>query len=273
MIWLWWLACAAPDDTGDTCDPAAPVDALFVVRALTFARPAGGVSHGFDLDGVTTAAGDPTGCGVPDDIGADGRSGVDNAFARLLPALALTEAQAVEEIIATTITSGELLLTVALSDVDGRDDRCVGVEVGRARGVPMLGTDGLLLPGQTFDPDPDVPTVRVDGAALRDGSLEVGGLDLQLPLTVFGVNLLVALPGAALRIDLAEDGDSSGYFAGPADTAYLASVARGDNVDPAVAGLLETLLAKNADLTPNELGVCADISVTFDFVAVSAFWF
>ena len=274
MIALLLLGCATPEDpVDDGCGPDAPVDELLVMRALTFARPTGDTSHGFDLDGATTATGGPTGCGVADYVGVDGRPGVDNAFARLLPALELTEAQAVEGIIATTITSGELLITVALTDVDGPDDACVGVEVGRATGAPMLGTDGRLLPGQTFDPDPDVAAVRLDGGALRGGTLEVSGLDLTLPLTGFGEAFRLELPGASLRVTLGEDGGGEGFFAGPADTAYLASIARGENVNPAVADVLDALLSTHADLDADAAGVCHDISTTFDFEAVSAFWY
>ena len=82
-----------------------------VVSELVFARvDDAGVSKGFDLDEATSDEGGLSGCGIGDYTDPDGSNGVDNAMARLLPALDLTEAVAMEDLILQMINSGELLL-------------------------------------------------------------------------------------------------------------------------------------------------------------------
>mgnify|MGYP001322758305 CR=1 FL=1 len=76
--------------------------------------------------GGTASAGSGTdGCGRADFTSPDGVPGIDNAFARLRPALDLTEASALELIIQEAINSGGLLATVQLDGLHHpTDDAC-----------------------------------------------------------------------------------------------------------------------------------------------------
>lgn len=276
MWWLALLACGTTDDPPPAlplvCDGEGSVR-LVVVQRLTFAREIDGVSDGFDLDGVASTDGSAGGCGVPDLVGPDGADGIDNAFAYLLPALELTEAAAVEGLIQATIDSGDLLMSVELADLDDpTDDRCVDVAVGRAVGTPMIGTDGLLLSGQTFDPDPDVPVFVVPETALAGGVFEAP-LSLSLPISIFDVDLVFAIPDGRIRGELHEDGTMTGVFGGGVDIAYLLQIAQEENVDAGLHDVLAALLGAWADLAPGDDGVCTQVSLTFAFEAVPAFWY
>jgi hypothetical protein len=290
--WLLLLACSndpAPasgppksDDSAagdsaepETCDDLSDTEVV-VISSLLFSRAdEAGVCAGFDLDGLTTAAGDEPGCRIPDYTSPEGLPGVDNAFARLIPALELTEARAVEGLIAAAIESGELLLAIELEDVDSpTDDGCVNLNVLRATGEPMIGTDDTMLPGQTFDRDASLPGSRVEGLRIEGGSFEAGPLDLTLPIQVLDASLEFHMTQGRVHgtID-PETGAMTGYFGGSVDWAYLADVAASQGVDPTVAALLENLLSANADMDLDGDGACGEISVTFVFEAVPAYFF
>lgn len=281
MWWLlWWVLAGCGGGVEDTaleepgqCDAIGPTQ-VALIHQLTFARASeDGVSHGFDLDGQDSRAGDSAGCFIADYVSPDGDPGIDNAFARLMPALELTEAQAVEPLIQETINSGQLLLFFELEDLDDpRSDPCVNLTLLRGKGAPVVGNDRIVS-GQTFERDAETFSSRVEGVRLEDGTLVAGPLTLELPVTVFAVDLLFVLQDAMVRLDLREDGAYWGYLAGGLALEDILAVAREENVDPDLAGILEGLLALNADLAPNDAGECTQISVTLEFAGVSAFFF
>jgi hypothetical protein len=284
---LWALAgCgASAEGAKDGAGPAdGPVPAecdaeggqrVGLVTSLRFARADAGQSEGFDLDGLQTLDGaSDAGCGIADYTDAAGNPGVDNAFARLIPALELTEAAAVEGLIAAAISSGELLILIEMDELDSlTDDTCVDFAVSRALGAPDLGPDNLPVSGQTFDRDPAVAPVRVADAALVGGTIEARPLTITLPVDILNASLEFVAEDGAFRAIWAEDGSFTGHMAGAIDIAALIEVALIENVDPALAGVLETLLYGAADLAPGADGRCTKISITFEVQGVSAFVF
>jgi hypothetical protein len=274
LLGLLW-ACADPEETVpvvDQCDDVGE-NHLLVLQRLTFVRQQEGISEGFDLDGVTSPLSGPTGCGIADLTAPEGQAGVDNAFSYLIPALELTEAAAVEGLIQSTIDSGELLIALELSELDDpQQDECVDMWVGRAVGVPLRGTDGRLLSGQTFDPDPDAPSFTVPDVILQDGTFEVP-VEMRIPVTIFDVSLDFALLDGRLRGQLLPDGSAVGLFAGGVEVDSILQVALEENVDPGLHDILAALLGTWSDLAPDENGECTQISMTFAFEAVPAFWY
>ena len=280
-------ACAGGGRGAGTGGRGAPGDAppgecdaeggqqVGLVTSLRFARATGGMSEGFDLDGLQTIDGaSDAGCGIADYTDAAGNGGVDNAFARLIPALELTEAAAVEGLIAAAISSGELLILVEMDELDSRtDDTCVDFAVSRAMGAPDLGPDNLPVSGQTFDRDPSVAPVRVADAALVGGTIEARPLTIVIPVDILNASLDFVAQDGAFRAGWAEDGSFTGQMAGAIDIASLIEVALIENVDPALAGVLETLLYGAADLAPGPDGRCTQISITFEVEGVAAFVF
>lgn len=278
-ILLALAACApaaeeAPAASAPACDSPGQTY-VAVLSVLEWSRAdEEGVSDGFDLDGFDSTSNDPRGCRIADYVSPEGEPGIDNGFARVLPALELTEAVAVESLIAQAIADGNLLVTLELTGVDDlQNDACVGLRVGRGTGEVLIGTDGLLEEGQTIDRDPELPTTTFEQLSIVDGRLVASPLDWSLPITIFDVSLDFNLLDGAIRLDLDSDGVVSGVVGGGVDVDYIVEVAGSENVDAALVGVVEALLDTYADLQPDEDGVCQQISVNLDFQAIDAWFF
>jgi hypothetical protein len=260
-------------DPGPDCDSEAePVVGVFT--RVGFERPRDGTSDGFDLDGQVSEAGGGTGCGLADYRSPDGRAGIDNGFARMLPALELTEAAAVEDLFQEAINNGDFLLLYELLGADDlREDDCVQLNAVRGTGTVLLGTDGYLESEQTIDRDEDRPTASAHGLEIREGVLVAEGLELELPLNILNASLTFHLYDASLRIEFSPDGEGGGrgMFAGSMDSAALVEVAHTQNVDPALADTLQALLDLNSDIDADGDGACERISVTFAYESRPAF--
>lgn len=268
MLPFLLLGCQAPEVEPGTCDNSAePVVA--VMTAMSFAREESGISAGFNLDGETTDEGDSRGCGIGDYVDAEGNEGIDNAFARLLPALEATEAVAVEGLIQAAIDSGELLLMFELLDLDDvENDSCVALSIQEGAGEPLLGTDGEILPDQTFSRDPESFTSTIAGMEMSDGRLDAGPFTMELPANILGVDLLVSIHTARIRIEPQEDGSYTGFISGGTAIDYIIEIANEENVDETLTALLESLLTITADLGEG----CDQISMTIKFEAVPAYF-
>lgn len=262
---------AEPEAEPTSCDGGEPLVA--VVQALSFSHAADGVSTGFDLDDRVSDSDDAQGCGIEDYVDPEGTSGIDNGFARLLPALELTEFAAVQGLIYQAIASGELMIIVEITGLDDLEhDDCVTVTLSRAGGTPSLGTDGLLESGQTLERDPDVPSTTATGT-FEGGRLQAGPIDLALPLQVFDVSLSFAMTDGAVRVDFDPDGNGVGVVGGAVEVDYILSVAATNGVDGRLVGLMETLMGDAADLRPNDAGECEYVSTNFDLVTIPAYLF
>lgn len=270
-------ACGSPPE--DTAAPAPDARgdgyAAFVMSTLVFTGPEeDGSMWGFNLDRVVTEAGDTTGCGRVDAIDPEGRPGIDNAFAGLMPVIETTEAAALPALAQDAVNNGELLLVVELEGLDDyENDDVVTLAISPAVGTPRLGTNGTLLDGQTFDRDPDLPRAVYENAAVVDGRVEADGLTLALALQVLDAALSFQIPQGAIRIDLAPDGSyAAGHFGGGFSTPYLLEALDGTGVDDGLVELLHSLLPALADLETEE-GRCELLSVDLQFTAVPAFFY
>lgn len=233
----------------------------------------GGISEGFDLDGVVTETGDEdVGCGVADLVSPSGLEGVDNAFARLLPVLETTEFVAADGLIAASITSGELLLIGEISGLDDpTEDDCVTMAIHRAEGQPMLTTDGQIMAGQTLLLDPAFPAQTYPEVPLVAGTVEGRPLDVSLPLQILNAALEFRLLNGALRYSIQEDGTVIGAFAGGLEVGYLISLLDTEGVADELVELALPLLGAMADLAPDDQGTCSQLSITFTFEAVPVY--
>jgi len=283
---LWLLACAPAPDSEPAC--GGDKTNVFVISQLSFSREVSdGVSAGFDLDGATTAAGDETGCGLQDYTDPDGTPGIDNQFARVLPVLETTEAQALEPLIQAAVDDGSLLITLELGHVDtdistsggsagsvvGTSDSCVDFALARATGTPSIGTDGRMEWYQTLAREPNSARSEAGQVVLEDGRLQAQGLEVTIPVTILGHELLVTVLSGSLRFDVQPDGSVAGYLAGGLDQSQLLSIAETDNIDSEVTDLVSSLLDYNVDLAPDDAGTCQQLSITLKFVAIPVFLF
>ena len=277
LLLLGLFACKGGEDTGGA-EKAAVTGETYtgLLRTLTFTHSEqtaqGEVSAGYDLDDAVTAFGDETGCGIPDMVSPEGAAGIDNNFARLLPALEATEAVAVYGLIQAAINSGELLLLFEVSGVDSlENDDDVTFTLHRGMGQPLLDTDDFVSAGQTLDKDPSVAPIVVSKQRIVDGALDVRGIEsLFLPIQVFEVALDLYAFDAGFHVEFEEDGSYTGYFAGGTPIQPFIELSETANIDAGLAATLQAVLPNLADLAPNDAGDCQNISVTFEYTGVSA---
>ena len=254
-----------PETCGDPADTHT-----FVVSVLTFGRTLDdGTTWGFDLDDRVSDSSDWEGCYRPDQASPEGEPGIDSAFTALVPALEATEGAAVEGLIQDSIVNGELILVIALTGVDDIvNDDCVDATIYRGDGTPLVGTDGLILDGQTFGVSDQVAPV-VGRGRIDDGVVVIRDISLELPLQILDAELLLTMHDGALRANLADDGTATGYFAGAVPTQLVTEIAYEEDVD-SLAEIIESLVNLSADLDPDDLGVCQSLSITMEYEAIPA---
>jgi hypothetical protein len=275
LLPLFLLACtvdeAPPAEATRTCDAGA--EQIGVLTSVVFARPdEQGQIAGFDLDHDATGFGGTGGCGVQDDVSPDGVQGVDSAFARLLPALALTEAQAVEEIMQELINSGQVLIMWDLHGLDDLEsDTCATVELLRGQDAPMIGGRGFINPGQTFDVLDGFTPIDAGQVSIQDGTFQASGFDFDLPFSFLGTYIDFVLHDAVIRVTLQPDGSFTGMLGGGISIEDVFRVASENNIDTSIVELLRGLVGPIADLAPDANGACTQISVTLTFTGVPAF--
>ncbi|MEZ4461225.1 MAG: hypothetical protein R3E66_16200 [bacterium] len=268
--------------TTPTVDPVVDVNACgvagppqtVVVTELMFVGATGNVTVGLDLDGRVSDRQDASSCRQADFVDADGNTGIDNQFARLLPALeSVAGGDSVQAVVQRTINSGNVLLMFDLQRVDDPvDDACVEVTVGRGIGQPVIGGDGFIEPSQTFDHSDD-PDTFVPDATLSAGVLDAGPFDLSLPVVVDTFDVLVDIRDARLRATIAEDGSMTGLIAGAISVPeFVASI---ETIDASgdVLSLVSTALNNLADMGKDGDGVCRGLSISLAFRATPAFFF
>nr|MBK7066128.1 hypothetical protein [Deltaproteobacteria bacterium] len=153
--------------------PSTPMERSLVVTRMRFVKATmPGVVDGFDLDGRVSRNDDAASCRRVDFTSPDGTAGVDNQLSLLVPVLETQTAGALDEAVQAAINSGQLLLSMSIEGLDDRrDDPCVQLVFRQLRGMPFVGSDHRLDPGQTFETARDQPVSRVTGR-MRDGVIE-----------------------------------------------------------------------------------------------------
>jgi len=110
----------------------------------------------------------------------------------------------------------------SLQDLDDlQNDSCTRARISRAKGPPMLGTDGYVEAGQTFERNPDYAEVLVDNVPVVDGEVEFGPFDWELRLQVLDADLNLSLTDAYAHYTISEEGVGFGYMGGGLELNYL----------------------------------------------------
>ncbi|MEY3013408.1 MAG: hypothetical protein RIT45_2143 [Pseudomonadota bacterium] len=271
----------APDDAGVTIqadgagDPQWPWLTVIDTMGFTRQKPIG-VAPGFDLDGKISDTDDASTCGKGDLRSPDGEQGIDNEFAKLVPLVEASGIGALEGLIQSTINDGGIMLMLQLDGLDDPvDDAEVTLRVRAGAGVPLLGTDGLLLAGQTFSKHTDSPEVAT-AATVQGGVMNAGPFDLKLPLVVFGVRYDLDLRSVRVRARLtASGGMAEGIFGGGLTMASILDIAQKGAADQKnLVELVMGVLGGAGDLAPDpETGECTQLSAVLQFTGVNAYLF
>lgn len=172
-----------------------------------------------------------------------------------------------------SVEQGELLLTIQVRGLDSyADDDCVSVAFGNATGAPLMGTDGVILAGQSFDRDATDRVVYVDAADVEDGRLSFAS-DFGIKLQILDANLDLDVTMGQVRMDIAPDGQSAtGHFTGGVSIPYMLSEIEKYAIDADLKALLNQVLPVVGDLS-SEPGACDMLSMAFEFEAIPAFFY
>ena len=248
-----------------------------IVYEVKFGREdPSGISLGHDIDQRVSDNSDAQGCRQTDLTSPDGQEGIDNQFAKILPLVEAVGGEAIEGLAQGIINQGRLLMMfqlTALDDPNLQEDDCVHFESFYGLGTPHIGTAGFITSGQTFDRDPQRPQTYNDNLTINDGKLEVTNLELELPLEVFDQSYLFELDRVSISGQFTRDGEFHGFISGAIDVEAVAQ--RVEEIDGGgmVAEVIPRFLRQQADLDPDEDGICQSLSITLTFKAKKAYLF
>jgi hypothetical protein len=253
-----------------------------VITFATFARRVedeDDLVEGVDIDGLDSTNEDGDGCFVNDFVSPDGRKGIDNQFATLIPLIEdFVGSENLDAILEGAIANGQLLIVMNVEGVDDPlNDDCVDVSIGAGTGTPFLDAEGTYVEYQTFGFDRDkAPVSKLPNSRIEDGVLLAGPADVVLPVRALDAEFNLNLHGARFRLEIEEEplggGFSlSGYGGGGLEVTELQSIVAdlniGDDVIDAVVPLLQNL----ADLANNEAKECSQVSAALRFETTPAF--
>jgi len=257
------LGCSTEEPAAD----APPLETeVHLVRTLRFADIVDGRTTGADLDNQGTR------CGVDDLISHDGDEGIDNSFSQLLPTLAAAGGQALPDLVQNSVNSGELMITMEFDPP--AEDGCAELSLSQALGTPSLGTDGTILPFQTFERDLELGNSVVSCASRNEGSYRGSDFDMRMPLFVFDEWIDLTIVGGYLELEVDEDGVGRGFMTGAVSVEEVrANVATFDGIGSTLPGVIETLLNTMADLDPDNTGSCTHLSAVLEVETVPAWYF
>lgn len=209
-------ACAEPGpvDTLNDCRGACrPDEPLFALATMAFASgDDSGKVDGFDLDASDGPARQD--CIAEDFVAPDGRVGIDNQFARLLPLLLAAIGEALPTLVQKAIDEGGVALMMQLVPADASHGPALAFYKGT--GTPLLAADGHLLPGQTYHVNDDAPLAICRDAKVDGRRIECAGFELPLAIVVFGIQYELIFRESKIVIELDEAGENADVLVGGA---------------------------------------------------------
>ena len=232
-----------------------------------------GSLEGFDLDETVSDQTDAQTCSHPDNVDAEGRSGIDNQMGMIWNHIVgPLVGEATHALIKGAINEGRLLLAIELSDVDNlQNDDDVTLTFFRARRPnPQVGTFDLLAPDQTFYVDKEVTATRIENLAIKDGELTAGPVEFQVPIDILAEFFIVKVRSGKIRLTIEPDGSATGILGGVINVSEVLEEGYQTNAEPEFR-LVAPIFYGNTDMLPNEEGGCDGISTAFRFQATTGF--
>ncbi len=258
------------DDEGDES-----VTMLVVVDQLLFPRVSedGLSAPGFNLDGRISGVDDVKSCGQKDLTSPTGEKGIDNQLATLIPVMEFVGLGAFETLVQRSIEEGGLLLMLEFGGIDDLiNDPEVTMTIRLGAGTPLLGTNGLLLAGQTFDPHLESPDA-LSPARIEDGVIMANDFQTRIPIVVFGVLYELTIKNAQFRAAITADGGlEAGLLGGGVPMSDLIAIAqKANNNDDSILAAVQTVVGGAADLDRDGDGECRLLSTAIEITAVAAY--
>jgi len=252
--------------------PGGPT--TFIVSEMSVPVPTGsGVTVGANIDGIDSGFGSVDPNASCEEFQPDGVSrndmltGIDNAYAGLVPTLEAITGEPVDARLQRAIEEGDALLLIELV---GEPPRVLTVELAEAVDELRFEPDGSLSPGQRFRV---VETITAGMIAVGPGGRFTAFLErFRAPLTPELESILPIgnLDRGQLRFNLSTEGIVLGELGGSftlEDAANALTMG-----DPSLFMTVVSVLEAIADISPSGVdpAVCESISVGVAFSAVPA---
>ncbi len=265
---------ASVGDARVACPVSMPAQ-TFVFARIAFVREEMGVmdvADGFNLDNRVSRLGDVQTCRAGDLTSPSGETGIDNQLARLMPTVDQMTGGAVDGAIQAAINNGQMLVAVTVSGIDDAcNDDSVDVTVQRVEGMPFVGSDMAVDPGQTFDLMRMVPISQLHGH-ITDRTLLTDPAQLPLPVAILDEQFTLQFHGARIRLQMSPTGDSHGIIGGAISlTEFAAVLAQIENIPESLKMQVNSGLTLFADLDRDAMGKCQKISGALRIMARPAF--
>jgi|LNFM01.2.fsa_nt_gb hypothetical protein len=257
-------AVEAAADARVVCPPPSQ-RVSFVFARIAFVRETmqgSDIADGFNIDNRVSRDGDVMTCRAGDLTSPTGETGIDNQLARLMPTVDMMTGGAVDGAIQTAINNGQMLVVITISDIDDmcNDDR-VTIKVQRVDGMPTVGSDMAVDPGQTFDLQRMTPITDLVGS-ITNRTLVTEPATLPLPVAILDAQFTVRFYDSRMRLRLEQDGaDGAGIIGGAISLVEFADVLRSiENIPDSLKMQVNSGLTLFADLDRNPMGRCQKIS-------------
>lgn len=250
-----------------------PTRVTSVVQALALAREReDGTSVGFNVDGQVSDTLDARSCNKQDFVDPSGVPGIDNQMARLMPLIDIAGQGAVDSLIQQAITAGQLIMFV---HVDTTEDGAVHVVFERGDDEPLVGSDGLVLAGQTLKKHAEPLLGEADAQVQPSGSLRVGPFPLRLPIVVFTFLFELDIADAYVTLEPRDEGGYDAVLGGWTPIEEILDIARkADERGNSFERLFGDGIRDSADLHRDAAtGLCGAMSLAATFRTVPAFQF
>jgi hypothetical protein len=229
-----------------------------------------GVAPGFDLDGHVSTSRTEVGCGFGDLRNRWGDSGVDNQFAKVLNLLPPQVGSTLPGALDTALAAGGM--TMIVEPTIGANGLITQIRIVRGKGVPLLGTDGRILPSQTFALDDD-PVLATADLVASDGETWFSNPFL-LQFRMLFIASFVAFDMQQARIRLEPDGHGGvfGEFGGIVSLEQIIGLtALLGGCDATLSQRIKDLAPVFADASLASPGACDAITMGFRVHGVPAY--
>lgn len=231
----------------------------------------GTTALGFNLDGKVSEDGEEQSCGHGDLADFEGTAGVDNQFAKVWDIIELLVGEQVDALLLEAINEGRFLLIIELSEVDDLvNDDNVTLTLMRGKLQPQVGASGHLLPSQTYEIDRDFPISQVTGAAIVNGVVDAGPVEVRVPIEIFDADFVLGIGEGRVRLEIdPETGEFTGVLGGGVHVADTMAELLSTGAS-AEAEAIKPFLENNADMGKVD-GVCELLSAGIGFVTTAGF--
>ena len=255
---------------GEETDVSVASTQTTVVNLLTVPQVDDGVAPGFDLDQFESDQSDGRSCYQRDLVDPAGLRGIDNQLATLAPLLNLEGEGALEGLIQQAINDGRLLI---LFQLEQKTDGTYRLMMRRGKDQPLLGTNGTILSDQTLALEQSEPMAIADNLVINSQQVEIGPVDLNIPVVVFDGVYTMHLPQGRIRFTLDEQGRLiKGMMGGGVTSASLNAMMEQAAVRlPDFVVLLRSGVEQAKDLAVTSSGECEQLSMAVTFEAIPAF--